>query len=301
MKIQTELGTAELKETLTEITIPGISRDYTFVQITDLHIACHEDGDPDEAVELARSRNDFWSIQGAFFAYDDEGVEHRIMPVDACELLAEHIRGMDNIDGVFFTGDTVDYPSAANFRRAKKLLDSLGKKCYIVPGNHDDVDDEAPDEIKAEFGNLMGAVPEYFAEEFDGFDIVGFSDGFVQVNERQVKFLEDRLALGRPMIVLLHAPIFTEAAREVVYPFWGYNLMVGDPGRPDGKQPPENFRFRELLCSHRDKIRAVITGHVHMASGDSRPPADGEVLQYTSAPAFTGYYRLIKVKGTPSE
>lgn len=299
MEIQTEHGMAELQEQVTEITVPGLRREYTFVQITDLHIACHEPGDSAEAVDFADVRNEFWGIQAGFFAYDEAGNESRIMPIDACELLAEHIRKMDNVDGVFFTGDTVDYPTAANFRRAKRFLDSLGKKCYIVPGNHDSVDDDASDDTRAAYCELMGGLPECFAEELEGFDIVGFSDGLVRVNERQVKFLEDRLALGRPMIVLLHAPVYTEITKEVVYPYWGYNWMVGDPGRPEGKQTSAEFRFRELLCRHRDTVKAVITGHVHMASGDNCPPADGDVLQYTSAPAFTGYYRVVRVKGSP--
>lgn len=297
MKIQTNKGVAELTEQVTEITVPGLDREYTFVQVTDLHIACHEPGDSPEAVELADARNGFWSIQAGFFAYDDEGNENRIMPIDACELLAEHIRGLDDVDGVFFTGDTVDYPSAANFRRAKRFLDSLGKKCYIVPGNHDAIPEDAPDDMRTAFYDLMGDLPEYFAEELCGFDILGFSDGFVKVTDSQVKFLEDRLAMGRPVIVLLHAPIYTDTAREAVYPFWGYNWMVGDPGKPEEKQTNANFRFRDLLCEHRDQVKAVITGHVHMATGDDRSPADGEVLQYTSEPAFKGYYRLIRIHG----
>ncbi len=297
MKIQTKQGVAELKEAVTEITVPGLSREYTFVQVTDLHIACYEPGDPAEAVELADTRNSFWSIQAGFFAYDEAGNENRIMPIDACELLAEHIRGMENVDGIFFTGDTVDYPSAANFRRAKRFLDSLGKKCYIVPGNHDAVGDDAPKDMRTAFCDLMGDLPEYFAEELEGFDILGFSDGFILITDEQVAFLEERLALGRPVIVLLHAPVYTDTAREAVYPFWGYNWMVGDPGNPDERQTDAGFRFRDLLCDHRDQVKAVITGHVHMATGDDRQPADGEVTQYTSAPAFTGYYRKIIIRG----
>ncbi|MBQ7828053.1 MAG: metallophosphoesterase [Clostridia bacterium] len=297
MKIQMNKGVAELTEQVTEITIPGLEREYTFVQVTDLHIACHEPGDSAEAVELAEARNKFWAFQAGLFADGIDSEETRIYPIEACELLAEHVRGMDSVDGVFFTGDTVDYPSAANFRRAKKFLDSLGKKCYIVPGNHDAIPEDAPDDMRQAFYELMGDLPEYFAEELDGFDILGFSDGFVKVTDGQVQFLEERLALGRPVIVLLHAPVYTDTAREVVYPYWGYNWMVGDPGMPEEKQTDANFRFRDLLCEHRDQVKAVITGHVHMASGDSRPPADGEVTQYTSEPAFKGYYRKIIIRG----
>lgn len=297
MKIHTEKGAVELCEQVTEITVPGLSREYTFVQVTDLHIMCHEEGDSPEAVELAEARKRFWALQAGVFADGIDSEETRIYPVEACELLAEHIRGMDGIDGVFFTGDTVDYPSAANFRRAKRFLKSLGKKCYIVPGNHDAVEGDADDDMKAAFYDLFGDVPEYFAEEMDGFDILGFSDGSISITESQVKFLEERLSLSRPVIILLHAPVFTEVTREKVYPYWGYNWMVGDPGKPEEKQTEAGFRFRDLLCEHRDKVRAVITGHVHLWSGDDSAPAEGEVLQYTSMPAFQGCYRVIHIRG----
>ncbi len=287
----------ELQEQVTEIVIPGVTREYVFVQVTDLHIACHEAGDPADAVALADARNDFWAIQAGFFADNVDSEETRIYPIEACEILAEHIRRMDGVDGIFFTGDTVDFPSGANFRRAKRFLDSLGKECFIVPGNHDAVTDDAADDTKNAFSELMGDVPEYFVREFDGFDILGFADGFISMTDSQVRFLEGRLALGRPMIILLHAPVYTEVTRAAVYPYWGYNWMVGDPGRPEEKQTEAGFRFRELVCKNREQIRAVITGHVHMATGDDAPPADGDVLQYTSRPAFQGYYRKIIIRG----
>ena len=287
----------ELQERITEIVIPGLCREYTFVQVTDLHIACHEPGDSEDAVALAESRNKFWAWQAGVFADNIDSEETRIYPIEACELLAEHIRGMDNIDGVFFTGDTVDYPSGANFRRAKRFLDSLGKDCMIVPGNHDAVSDDADDDTKAAFAELFGDVPEYFVREMDGFDILGFADGFISMTDSQVKFLEERLALGRPVVILLHAPVYTEVTKAKVYPYWGYNWMVGDPGSPEEKQTEAGFCFRDLVCGNRDLIRAVITGHVHMETGDDRAPADGDVLQYTSKPAFQGYYRKIIIKG----
>ncbi len=289
INIQTKYGTAQLNEYAAEIVIPGIGRDYTFVQVTDLHFACYEPGDSAEAVELADARNSFWSIQAGFFAYDSEGNEIRIMPDDACEILAEHIRGMDGIDGVFFTGDTVDYPTGANFRRAEKFLNSLGKQCYIVPGNHDHVDDGEEGDTAEAFRQVMGDVPQYFVEEWDGFDILGFADGFVKVTDEQVSFLENRLNTGKPVIVLLHAPIYTEKTREAVYPMWGYNWMIGDPGRPEGKQTDANFRFRDILAQS-DAVKAVITGHVHTSSQGDK--------QYTTAPAFAGNYRIIKIKNS---
>lgn len=295
MKIKTKYGAAELAVQTTELTIPGIGREYTFVQISDLHIACSEENDPCDAVELARARNEFWSIQGGFFAYNEDGTETRLMPLEVCELVFDHIRTINGLDGVFFTGDTVDYPSAANFRCAKRLLSSLDVPCFTVPGNHDCVGDSATLETKEAFFDLMGDMPDYFVHEFDGFDVIGFSDGFVRITKAQLDFLRERLSRKKPVIILLHAPLFTDTVCSKVYPFWGYNWMVGDSGKPDGKQTEENFQFRDIVCEHRGQIAAVFAGHVHMNIGDDLPPADGDVLQYTAAPAFTGYMRKIVI------
>lgn len=294
--VETAYGTAELTEAVTDIRIPEASREYTFVQLTDLHIACSESGDPEEAVGLARARNEFWAIQAGFFAHTegDTGEGRRIMPVEACELVAQRIRHLSP-DGVFFTGDTVDYPSGANFRRAGALIGSLGCDCLTVAGNHDTVSEDSDEDTRRAFDILMGGLPRQYAREFDGFDILGFADGFVSVTAEQVAFLRERLCLGRPVIILLHAPVFTEATREKVWPMWGYNWMLGDTGKPEGKQTAENFEFCELLRENRRLVRAVIAGHVHTASGDGAEP-EGEVAQYTSAPAFTGFYRVINIR-----
>ena len=297
IKINTPKGVAELTEDFTEIVVPGLDREYTFVHITDLHITTYEETSSPEAIELANARGNFWAIQAGFFAYDEDGKENRIMTDEACELVGDRIRELAP-DGVFFTGDTVDYPSGPNFRRAKKYLDSLGCRCFVVPGNHDTAGEGADEDTVNAFNEMMGDSAEYFAESLGALDIVGFADGFVKLNDEQADFLEERIAVGRPMLVLLHAPVFTEAARVHVWPMWGYNWMIGDTGNPEGKQTPANFRFLEQLNTNRDVVRAVIAGHVHKASGDDLSEAkEGEVLQYTSAPAFTGFYRLIKIHG----
>lgn len=287
--VQTVYGEANLTEASVEINIPGLTKKYTFVHITDLHITSSEEGDSPEMVELALARSKFWQNQAGFVCRDSNGHEHKLIPLEVCELIAERIRKISP-DFVFFTGDTVDYPSVSNFRRASQYLSSLGSRYIMAPGNHDTVGDDAGDELKLELQKLTGTLP-YSVTGIEGMDIVSFSNGLVKVTKDQVSYLESRIASGRPMLILLHAPVYTEDISDQIRSFWGQGWMLGEE-----EQSEENCRFRQLLCDHTDVVRAVLAGHVHFAAGDDNAHTSG-LAQYIAAPAFTGFYRVINVHG----
>ena len=96
---------------------------------------------------------------------------------------------------------------------------------------------------------------------------------------------------GRPLLLLLHVPVFSPAAKETVWNFWGYNWMIGEE-----QQNELNRRFLRLLNENRNVVRAVFAGHIHFATGDTEDHGQS-VLQYTAAPCFTGFYRIIHVRG----
>lgn len=272
----TDRGICRLTESEVELIIPGLSREYTFVHISDLHITASEDGDSDEDKALAASRAEFWKNQAGLF------------PIEANEIVAARIREISP-DMVFFTGDTMDYPSLSNLRRSKQYLDALGTNYVLAPGNHDNVDENAPKEMRRMFLEMTGGSPQFRVVSLDGLDIVVINDGFVNVTEEQYKLMEDQIRKGRPILLLLHAPVFSPAAKETVWNFWGYNWMVGEE-----QQSEINRRFLKLLNENRSIVRAVFAGHIHFATGDDADHGQ-TVIQYTAAPCFTGFYRIIHI------
>ena len=55
-----------------------------------------------------------------------------------------------------------------------------------------------------------------------------------------------------------------------------------------------NKDFLSIIESNKDIVRAVFAGHVHIATGDDESHAGG-IVQYTAAPCFTGFLRVIRV------
>ena len=57
-------------------------------------------------------------------------------------------------------------------------------------------------------------------------------------------------------------------------------------------------RFRDLIYAGKEQIAFLLAGHLHYPTGDDDlPNLPGEPLQYTAAPAFTGYLRVIRING----
>lgn len=297
-------GKGTLFESHVTLTMPGASADAKplcrFVHITDLHITDHRPEDTPEAVELAEARAEFWEIQGGFFVHPDEGGEKRLRPLETNRIVAERIRELAP-DAVFFTGDTVDFPSASNFLCVKDYMDSLGTKCFMAAGNHDHIDDDADEALVNAFELAVGTVEDFAVDTVKGIDIVCAYDGFGSVTAEQVEKLRAQLESGRPTVVLLHAPVMTESVKLPAMRMWGQDLtkwVLGSEG-----QDEICMEFVRLLNEHRDTVLAVFAGHIHTVSGGMEGEANGEsfshdeVLQYTARPAFTGFLRVIDVLG----
>lgn len=269
----------------------GLGEKHTFVQLSDMHLTA-EDGANDE---LARARAEFWAVQGGIFRG-----EQRVYPMEVAEIVCDRIRELSP-EMVFFTGDTVDYPSVVNFRAAKRLLDSLGTRLIFVPGNHDEVGEDAPEEMKLAFRELVGDVRDFNVTTLvPGLDAIILDDGHVRVTARQVELVREQLdrseAAGNSVLILAHAPFLTASAMWPTRKMWGFSWMVGEEANgEDGKA------MAQLLRERRDVIAAVFAGHIHRESGDGEGVRYGEqydpcdVRQFTAAPALGGFYRVIEI------
>lgn len=269
----------------------GLGKKHTFVQLSDMHLTAQSG--PDD--ELASARAEFWAVQGGVFRG-----EKRVYPVEVAEIVCDRIRELAP-EAVFFTGDTVDYPSVANFRAAKRLLDSLGTRLIFVPGNHDEVGDDAPDDLILAFRELVGEIKDFSVTELvPGLDAIILNDGHVRVTARQLELVREQLdrseAAGKRVLILAHAPFLTASAMWPTRKMWGFSWMVGEEANgEDGKA------MAALLRERRDVISAVFAGHIHRESGDGEGVRYGEqydphdVRQFTAAPALGGFYRIIEI------
>jgi 3',5'-cyclic AMP phosphodiesterase CpdA len=269
----------------------GLKRKHVFAQLTDTHLAVC-DGKNDE---LANARSEFWAIQGGVFRG-----EERVYPNELSELICRRLRELSP-EAVIFTGDTVDYPSAANFRRAKSLFDSIGANVIFVPGNHDEVGEDADEDTKKALLELTGGVKDVEVKALTPeLDAIVIDDKHVRVTEAQVAKVRDALdriaAEGKKALVFAHAPFLTASATWVTRRTWGFTWMVGEDA--NGEEGKELVR---LLNERKDVIIGIFAGHIHRESGDGEGARHGEqydpneVRQFTAAPALCGFYRIIEI------
>lgn len=156
-------------------------------------------------------------------------------------------RSHEGIALFLMTGDLVQDPSPATYRRLRRRLEALPAPCYCLPGNHDEV--ALIREALAD-GNIV------FQDQIllDGWQIVcldstipGSPGGYLAPG--QLALLEARLAEqpGRHALVCLHhSPLPTGSA-------WLDTMKLGNGG--------ELF----ALLGRFPRVKAVVYGHIHQA------------------------------------
>ncbi len=290
VEADTRYGKCFLTESEIEIKIPGITQEFTFVHISDLHFAVSEDGDSSEEKKRAEESEKAWRDNGNFRCNPGQADEYMLFPAEANEIVAQRIREISP-DCVFITGDGMNYVSEANLRRLQRFMDSLGCDCIFVPGNHDKCDDMGP-ATKEIYMRLTASSPDFRVVSMGGFDIIAIDDSDVNITEEQLKLTKAQIETGRPFLLLLHVPVLANAAKDAVWQIWGDNWMIGED-----QQSETNRSFLRLLSENSDIVRAVFSGHVHISTGDDENHGHS-VRQYTAAPSFSGFLRIIHACGT---
>ncbi len=121
------------------------------------------------------------------------------------------INGQEDIAFVVLTGDITEMGTNEELKLARQILDSLGLKWYIIPGNHDTGWSESGgDMFKTVFWD------DKFSFEFNGVRFIGCASGpYVRMSDGHVprdavNWLDaelKKLKPGQPLIFLNHYPV----------------------------------------------------------------------------------------------
>jgi len=276
-----------MKIDTTTIYIPGLSREYTFFHTSDCHIAYASPDENTEAHERAAKQTAAWSYSG----------------VSPCEAMADMLQTMDgsHADGLFLCGDIADYCSSGTLGKVRELLSSASTELFYVCGNHERAC--CSDEEKETRGfyrfysDLMCHSPAIWVRDFEEFMIVGIDNGDKNIRQEQLEALKKLFALKKPILVLLHIPIISEAILPPVQNKWGeqggtYFLL----GQPD--DPVLSRQFCKIIKDPLSPIAAVFAGHIHLFHSGELSPGR---MQYTSAPCFEGVIRKYVITGKQEE
>lgn len=254
--------------------IPGLTRTYRFMQLSDSHLSPDSPLDTDEIRRKAAHQREVWLAHG-------NGID-----------LEEDFRALaavgrdEKVDLFLLAGDMTDFPSPGTAHEAAILFQKELGDYFYVPGNH-----EAGIRFPDYYTALTNGNPAVQVREFDELTLIGIDNGLHTVTDEAINTLE-RVAHGdKPVVLLHHVPVDCETLHPAAQTFWEdptYFLF----GAPGGGENVE--RYIDLVSREENAIKAVIAGHMHY---DHIDVFENGVTQYISAPTLGGYGRILEIKG----
>jgi len=266
----------------TKLILPGLTRKWTFCHISDVHVAYAYPDEPMEARKMAETHAQKWNPIG-------------LLPVDA---LDQSLNYADEIhaDGIFLCGDCADYFSEGTVSFLKERIGAAKTEVFYVCGNHEGGDYyKKVEDLRScypAYSPLMNRAPAFWVRDMGEFQIVGMDDSDKKIHPEQLQALRSVCEQRKPVILLIHIPMYTEAIDPPVRAQWGdggvdyFTLGLAH----DTELSQEFCQF----VKETKEIAAVFAGHIHLAHAGEFAPGR---MQFTSAPAFTGYMRVITVCG----
>ncbi|MBQ7924304.1 MAG: metallophosphoesterase [Clostridia bacterium] len=255
----------------------GIKNTYTFFHISDAHIVYARDTDDEADKQLAAEHTDKWNIAD-------------IPPIEAFYQALALVKAQRN-DGLFITGDCVDYIHPSCIEHLKETLTATGLELFYVYGNHEGGSyvETVPDThvYYPYYKSLMRGTPACWVKDYGEMLIVGIDDSDREITHEQYDFLESQIARNLPIILLLHIPLYTESLAPSVREKWGRDgvqyFTLGSEN-----DTPLTQAFCKRIQAADSNVQAVFAGHTHVShTGEF---AEGR-LQFVAAPTFEKYIR----------
>lgn len=261
-----------------KIIIPTLRRLYKFVHVSDLHIAHSYETDCAEAKATADKQAIRWT--------------QKYTPKDALSRIIEHVDGY-NPDAVFVTGDAVDYFSSSNISYLSGELRKIQVPVIYTYGNHESAYGYYPGApfTKANYHfyeELTRGNPSHRSIDMEDLIIAVIDDSDKKITAEQLDFIHHLGDDGRPVLLLCHIPLRTEANEAEIMRVWGSTFLIGTDDDSDITNS-----FCQFIKSEESNVKAIFSGHIHFS--DTGEFAPGR-LQFCAAPSFSGFIRNVELK-----
>ena len=272
-----------------EVRIKGLTRNYTFFHLTDLHMG---EFTPDEALTMPEERRSYAQHRFEFFAREGQG---------AAALWNDYMARAkaEGTDLLLLTGDIIDFPSDANVKTLKEGIKNSGIPTLYVVDNHDwsFADDYHTQNAASlhlpKFNSLCNQSPHILWVEYEDLVVCAVDDSLDCVSKETVDTFMALCAMGKPVILIMHVPLYVESMEADCLASWRNLLMVG--GKAYNGDDPQVKRFYEFVAlSPNTPVKAVITGHLHFHHEDILPNG---VPQIVTDKGYTGGCRVIRIVG----
>ncbi len=254
--------------------VPGLTRTYRFMQLSDSHMSPDSPLDDDATRQKAAEHRAVWMGHGNGLTQEEN-----------FEALAA-VGHAENVDLFLLAGDMTDFPSVGTADEGTKLYHRMLGRYLYVPGNHEQ-GVRYPDYYAA----CTGGTPALQVVELDELTLVGVDNGCHTIDDATMDALE-RVAHGnKPVVLLHHVPVDCDTLHPAAVDYWQdvTYFLFGASGEGDNID-----RYNRLVREEKNAICAVVAGHLHFAHVDIF--ANG-VPQYVSAPTLAGYARILEIKG----
>ena len=218
-------------------------------------------------------------------------------------------------DALVLLGDMVSFPSEAGVEWLVGKLNETELPWYYISGNHDWHYEGLPGseiELRGQWapkrlGPLYrGENPLMYAVDIKGIRLVMIDDSTNEILPEQLEFFRAEAALGQPMILGMHIPLYAEGR--------GLGFGCGHPdwdARHDHvweierrERWPETGHSATTLAFRREVLAApnmlgVVTGHIHQKSLD----VIGGTPQFVVPMNAAGGYLQVEIlpSGNPGE
>ena len=275
-----------IKEKTHEIVVPGISREYTFMHLTDTHLCALNQQDKKE---MSASRYKYcFDMRYTYRVY---GIlsENKL---SAFYKLAEE----RNVDAVIMSGDIITFPSYANIDLLHRIIGQSSVKTAYVVGNHDwtfaDKYWQEGSKYLPMLSDLSGGDPHFSYIEYDDVIIAMVDNSTNTVSKETVDKFFALYEKNKPIILSLHVPLYAEGIYQKGIEKEGKSYTMG--GKALNGDDPQVKRLYEEVCLNEDTpVIAVLSGHVHFEWQENFPNG---VPQYTTLVGFDGGCSFIKLK-----
>lgn len=224
----------------------AVTRDLTFVQISDSHIGFHRPENPDTSATLRQTI-----------------AKIRALP--------------RRPDFVLHTGDITHLSTPEQFDNAQQMLRELNLPIHVVPGEHDTQDPGNGREFLNRFGTGTRG-DGWYSFDHSGVHFIALVNvvhlnpgGFGGLGEDQIAWIRDdvsHLHSSTPIVVFAHMPMWS------LYPQWGWGTQDAEAAL----QPLARFGSVTVLNGHVHQVQQHVEGNItfHTAHATAYPqPAPG--------------------------
>lgn len=276
-----------------DIVIPGLTKEYNFLFLTDTHIIISDEQEEQQVKDYTQSR---------LPVFNTEENKTSVPQLDEWITYANQ----QKYDGLLLGGDIIDFPSAANIDYLAFSLKKLEIPYLYTPGNHDWT---YPWEYMTEKGkeNYLSLLSPYMEDnpaihtlEYEDFIIVAINNSSNQIDPDALQTYKSILSEGKPVIVLMHVPLYTDSVLAKSKEEWNSGVVLGG-GIHGGIYPDAvSTEFLQLTLAKTSPVAAILSGHVHL-SDTSEVLGDKNIPQITGDAGYKGIGTRIHISGSKSE